>query len=103
MDIKVLTFILIVLCVVLAATVGFFFYISYRSVMLNRQYEDFYSQSVEEISSVLDSLNTIIKKRQILSDDADVQNLIRGMTIARDIIENYSNIRITDNSAKDPS
>lgn len=103
MDIKVLTFILITLCVVLAVAVSFFFYISYKSVMLNRQYEDFYAQSVDEISSVLDSLNTIIKKRQILSDDADVQNLIRGMTIARDIIENYSSIRITTPTTKSPS
>jgi hypothetical protein len=72
--------------------------------MLNRQYEDFYADSVEEISSVLNSLNTIIKKRQILSDDADVQNLIKGMTIARDIIENYSSIRnATTTTSEDPS
>lgn len=71
----------------------FFFFVSYKSVKLNREYELFYTETTEEINSVLAGINNILTKRQILSDDVDVQNLIRGMAIARDIINDYVTVR----------
>lgn len=95
MGIDVMIYFLLFMLIIFIATTITFFYISYRAVRLNSQYEEFYNETSSDIEAIVESLNTILKKRQILSEDPDVQNLIRGMVIARNIISGYVNVRKT--------
>ena len=55
-----------------------------------QNFENFFEDSLEDMASVLDMLDNLMK-RQTISDDSDVQNLYRVMGIAHDILLGYKN------------
>ena len=62
------------------------------SVRVSRQvqaYEEFYSNSLEDIQSVIVMLDTLMSRRQMVSDDPDVQNVYRVVVILHDILVGY--------------
>lgn len=65
----------------------------HRAVELALKYEDFYSSTVGDIGEVVDKLGEIVGKRQMLSDDPDVQNLLRLIAIAHDTLLGYINAK----------
>jgi hypothetical protein len=71
----------------------FFCYISYKSLKLNRKYEQFYSSTIEDIVLVSESIDTIINKRPLLVEDPDVHYMVRGLRIVQGILNQYGDIR----------
>ncbi len=69
------------------------FYISYKSLLLNRKYEQFYNSSVEDILLVSESIDMIINKRPLLVDDPDVHNMVKGLRIVQGILSQYGEIK----------
>lgn len=65
----------------------------HRAVQLALKYEEFYNSTVGDIGEIVDSLNALVGKRQMLSDDPDVQNLIRILAIAHDTLLGYMNAK----------
>jgi predicted PurR-regulated permease PerM len=64
------------------------------SVKISRQvqaYEEFYNNSLEDIQSVVHMLDTLMNRRQMVSDDPDVQNIYRVVVILHDILVGYRN------------
>jgi len=64
-----------------------------KAVELALKYEEFYSLTVGDIGEIVDTLGSLVKKRQVLSDDADVQNLVRLLAIAHDTLLGYINAK----------
>lgn len=65
----------------------------HRAVELALKYEDFYSSTVGDIGDIVDKLGELVGKRQMLSDDPDVQNLLRLIAIAHDTLLGYINAK----------
>ena len=65
----------------------------HRAVELALKYEDFYNATVGDIGEIVDSLTNLLQKRQMLSDDPDVQNLVRLLAIAHDTLLRYINAK----------
>lgn len=65
----------------------------HKAIELALKYEEFYSLSVGDIGEIVDKLNDLVKKRQLLSDDPDVQNLVRLLAIAHDTLLSYMNAK----------
>jgi hypothetical protein len=64
------------------------------SLTVSRQvqaYEEFYNSSLEDIESVINMLDTLMSRRQLVSDDPDVQNIYRVIVILHDILLGYRN------------
>ena len=64
-----------------------------KAVDLALKYEDFFNSTVGDIGEIVDTLKAVVGKRQMLSDDPDVQNLIRILAIAHDTLLSYVNAR----------
>jgi hypothetical protein len=56
-----------------------------------RAYEEFYNNTLDDIESVINMLDTLMNRRQMLSDDPDVQNIYRVVVILYDILIGYKN------------
>lgn len=70
-----------------------FFYVSYKSLTLNRKYEQFYNSTVEDIIMVSNSIDTIINRRPLLVDDPDVHNMVKGLRIVQGILSEYGDLK----------
>lgn len=64
-----------------------------KAINIALKYEEFYNSTLEDISEVLDLLDNLMNKRQMLSDDPDVQNIARVLAISHDILLGYINVR----------
>ena len=52
-------------------------------------WEQFFNDTLEDMSSVLNMAEELMKRRQLVSDDPDVQNFVRIVAIAHDVVKNY--------------
>lgn len=62
------------------------------SLKVSRQvqmWEKFYESSIEDVDSTLGALNKLVSRRNLLSNDPDVQNMCQIITIIRDILIGY--------------
>lgn len=91
---------MVLLCTFLFILSSFFFYVSYRSLKINRNYEKFFANSAEDISNVVGGLNEILLKRPLLSDDQDVQKLVKGFQLAQEILISYVNVKNSQREEK---
>ena len=66
-----------------------------KAIELALRYEDFYNSTIGDIGQIVDALENLIKKRQMLSDDSDVQNLIRLVSIAHDTLLGYIDAKVS--------
>ena len=64
-----------------------------KAIDLAVKYEKFYEDTLEDFNSVINMLDTLMTKRQMLSDDDDVQNFMRVVSILHDIVVGYTNAR----------
>lgn len=80
---------LIALTIIFFLLALFFSYVSYKSLEKSKIYEDFFFETSGEISSILNSFDIILKRKELLSEDPDIKNLIKGLLIARDIMSEY--------------
>ena len=78
------------------------FYISYKSLLLNRKYEQFYNSSVEDILLVSESIDMIINRRPLLVDDPDVHNMVKGLRIVQGILSQYAELKEKKNNENMP-
>lgn len=69
-----------------------------KAVDLALKYEEFYSSTVGDIGEIVDTFNNLIGRRQMLSDDPDVQNLVRLLAIAHDTLLGYMNAKLPTES-----
>jgi len=72
-----------------------------KAVDLALQYEEFYSLTVGDIGEIVDSLRELVGRRQMLSDDSDVQNLVRLLAIAHDTLLGYINAKLPEESQQE--
>lgn len=64
-----------------------------RAVELALKYEEFYNLTIGDVGETLDALNVLIAKRQLLSDDPDIQNVVKLLAIAHDTLLGYANAK----------
>lgn len=69
------------------------FYVSYKSLALNRKYEQFYNGTLEDVEIISNSIDLIINRRPLLADDPDVHRMIKGLKIAQEILKEYGDIK----------
>lgn len=67
-----------------------------KAVDVALKYEEFYNSTLEDIGEVVDMLDKLVGKRQMLSDDPDVQNLLRIIAIAHDTLLGYINVKLPE-------
>jgi len=79
------------ICVVLLILLVVLFFSAIRMSRTVQSYEQFYSDTVEDIGSVANMLHDLMTRRQMLSDDPDVQNIQKVVVIAHDIVSGYLN------------
>lgn len=82
-----------IVCFILLLLSSFSVFALYKSLKLNRAYEEFYNSSLEDLSNIAEAMNLIANKRPLLVEDPDVENLIKGVNLSRDIVAQYSDIR----------
>lgn len=56
---------------------------------LVQAYETFFEDTLEDVNSVIEMMDTLKNRRQMLSDDPDVQNIYRVVVILHDILVGY--------------
>jgi len=66
-----------------------------KAIELALRYEGFYNSTIGDIGQIVDALENLVKKRQMLSDDPDVQNLIRLISIAHDTLLGYIDAKVS--------
>lgn len=64
-----------------------------NAIELALNYEDFYNSTVGDMGEIVDRVGELVKKRQMLSDDPDVQNLVRLLAIAHNTLLRYINAK----------
>lgn len=79
-------FILLILVFVLA-------YLLRRSLFINRSYEVFFAATVDDLSTVVQGINSIIEKRPLYTENEDVRQLLRGIKLATEILNDYTKAR----------
>jgi uncharacterized protein YoxC len=84
---------LIILCALLLVLVGFLGFLLKKSLERSRHFEDFYESTLDDVEVVIESFNDLMKRRQLISDDPDVKNLYRSVTIFHGILVGYANAR----------
>ena len=56
-------------------------------------WEDFFSSTLEDVQSVVTLLDNLMKHRQLIADDPDIQNLFKVMVILKDVLVGYINAK----------
>lgn len=55
-----------------------------------KNYNEFYSDTLEDVASVLNMMDDLMK-RQVITDDPDVQNFYRIVQVLHDVLIGYTN------------
>lgn len=76
-----------------------FFYISYKSLRLNKMYQDYFTNSASELMIINQAIDDTLKRRVILSEDPDVQVLVKGLKLAQNVMLQY--IELSQNGPKE--
>ena len=104
MEYNVLMLILIVILVLMLVTLVIVCYkitkAAIRVSQQNQNWESFYDNSLEDVESVITMLDTLMNKRQLVSDDPDVQNTYRVVVILHDILAGYINAKTASGTEK---
>ena len=87
----ILTLLLSTICVILFILLVVMTKASLRISRQVQAYAEFYNNSVEDVKSVVDMLDALMNRRQLVSDDPDVQHLYRVVVILHDILIGYRN------------
>lgn len=77
------------LCVLFFILFIAFFYISYKSLRLNKMYQDYFTNSASELMIINQAIDDTLKRRVILSEDPDVQVLVKGLKLAQNVMLQY--------------
>lgn len=56
-------------------------------------WENFFNDTLEDVQSIVEMLDKLMKHRQMIADDPDVQNLYKIMVILKDILIGYTNAK----------
>lgn len=66
-------------------------------------YVQFYNSTLDDMEAAIGVFEQLLTKRQLLSDDPDIQNVVRVMQITHDILLGYLNAHETktDNRKQD--
>jgi len=67
------------------------FRLALRASRQNREYEEFYQNTISDVGNILTMLDRLMG-RQFISDDSDVQNVHRVMAIFHDTLVGYNNV-----------
>lgn len=86
-----MTLLLSILCGILFLVIVFAVRLLIKASRQIQGYEQFYGDTLEDVSSVINMLKELMDRRQILSDDPDVQNVYRVIVITHDILVGYVN------------
>lgn len=81
-----------ILCIVLLTLLFIVTRKGIESSILNDAWEEFYDSTIQDTSDVITFLENLMKERQIISDDPDVQRVLRSMKIMHDILMSYVNV-----------
>lgn len=80
---------LIIVCILLLSISGFLFFLLNRAIKVTKLYEAFYKSTIDDVDAVIESLEELMYKRQLLSDDPDIRKLYKTISILRDILAGY--------------
>ena len=80
---------LVIACGIMVVISTLLFFAGVRTSRQVQSYEEFYANTLEDINSVLDMTNRLMN-RQLISDDPDVQNFHRVLTITHDTLLRYA-------------
>ncbi len=69
-----------------------FFYISYRSLRLNKMYQDYFANSASELVIISQTIDEMLKRRLLLTEDPDVQILVKGLKLAQNVMLSYAEL-----------
>ena len=81
---------LIIVCILLLALSGFLFFLLNKAIKITKLYEAFYKSTIDDVDAVIESLEELMYRRQLLSDDPDVRKTYKTISILRDILAGYS-------------
>jgi hypothetical protein len=79
------------LVVFLLLLVSLFIYLGIKSSQTLQQYELFFDSTMDDLDSSIHMLQDLMKRRQMISDDPDVQNVYKMIVIIHDILLGYQN------------
>lgn len=83
-----MTLLLSIVCGILFVTLVFFVRAGIKASRRLQAYEEFYEDTLEDIGSVVSMLDNLMK-RQLISDDPDVQTFARVVGITHDTLLRY--------------
>lgn len=66
-----------------------FFYISYKSLRLNKMYQDYFQNSSSELTIISQTIDDMLKRRVLLTEDPDIQILVKGLRLAQNVMVSY--------------
>jgi len=78
---------------------GVLVFLLLKSLSLNRNYEKFFDSSVEDLSMVIQGIDSILLRKPLMSEDDDVRILVRGIRLASEILNNYAKEKATRTAA----
>lgn len=87
----ILTLLLSTICVIMFILLVVMIRASLKVSRQAQAYEEFYNNSLEDVQSVIKMLDDLMNRRQLVSDDPDVQNVFRVVVILHDILVGYRN------------
>jgi len=80
---------LAITCVILFIVCVLLFFAGVRTSRQAQAYEEFYANTLEDVNSVIHMTGRLMQ-RQLISDDPDVQNFHRVLTITHDTLLRYA-------------
>lgn len=81
---------LAIVCAILLVISTLLFFAGVRTSRQVQSYEEFYANTLEDVNSVIHMTGRLMQ-RQLISDDPDVQNFHRVLTITHDTLLRYAN------------
>ena len=80
---------LVFLVLILSFALAVFVHYGIKASRLVQEYESFYNATLDDIDSATNMLEELVNRRQLVSDDPDVQNVYRVIVIIHDILLGY--------------
>lgn len=62
-----------------------------KSMAISKNYEEFYEYTIDDVDAIIENLEDLMHRRQIVSDDPDVRKLYKTISIFRDTLIGYRN------------
>lgn len=69
------------------------FMASFKTLKIVKEYEQYYEDTVQDLSDIAEGIDLIVNRRPLLMEDHDVIHLIKGFRLAQGIFLEHANIK----------